>query len=441
MTRAVHAIARGAALVAVVLVAVAGCASREGAAPDRTPPSGNGEPAALDVRAPAEVPRPAQAARPSADLVAALDEAAIRRILRHGPLGAPEPDPTNRVATSDAAAHLGQRLFYDPRLSLSTNHSCASCHMPTRAFADGLALPSPPGSSERHSPTLLNVAHQRWFFWDGRADSLWSQALHVIENPKELGIGRAGLAQLLARDPLYRAEFEAAFGRPPSDAPDDFERTAVDAAKAIAAYEMHLSSGDSAFDRFEAALAQGDLERAAEYPPDALRGLLLFTGRANCRSCHAGPLFSDGEFHTIGFPPAGGGKPRDPGRMRGVELVQADPLRGSGAWSDAPDSDRARDVEALVRSAEQWGQFRTPTLRNVARTAPYMSQGQVATLREILVFYSTLEGAVAAGHHGETVLQPLGLAPGEIDDLEAFLRTLDGVDPPPERLWAPPRPR
>ncbi len=379
--------------------------------------------------------------RPSTALVAALDAGTIQRILRHGPLGPPEPDPTNRVANSPEAAHLGQRLFYDPRLSLDGFHSCASCHMPTRAFADGLDLPSPPGSSERHSPTVLNVAHQRWFFWDGRSDSLWSQALAVIENPKELGVGRPGLARLVTRDALYRTEYRAAFGEDPSDAPEHEDRTAVNAAKAIAAYETQLESGDSAFDRFAEALAAKDHELAATYPADALRGLLLFVGRGNCRSCHAGPNFSDGEFHSIGIPPRGGGKLSDPGRMRGIERLRADPFRGSGPWSDAPTSERALEVDALVQSSEQWGQVRTPSLRNVARTAPYMSQGQMATLRDILQYYSTLEGAVAAGHHGEQVLKPLALSPEEISDLEAFLVSLDGRDPPPERIWAPPKPR
>jgi len=380
-------------------------------------------------------------ARPSADLVAALDATTIQRILRHGPLGEPELDPTNRVANSPEAAHLGQRLFYDPRLSLTEFHSCASCHMPTRAFADGLDLPSPPGSSERHVPTVLNVAHQRWFFWDGRTDSLWSQALAVIENPKELGVGRPGLARLVTRDELYRSEYRDAFGEDPSDAAEDVDRTAVNAAKAIAAYQTALQSGDSTFDRFAAALAEADLDAAAAYPADALRGLLLFIGRGDCRSCHAGPNFSDGEFHSIGIPPRGGGKLTDPGRMHGIERLRADPFRGTSRWSDAPTSQRALEVDALVQSSEQWGQVRTPSLRNVARTAPYMSQGQMATLRDILEYYSTLEGAVAAGHHGEQVLKPLALTPGEIADLEAFLVTLDGRDPPAERIWAPPKPR
>ncbi|MCY2961167.1 MAG: methylamine utilization protein [Planctomycetota bacterium] len=371
-----------------------------------------------------------KAAEPARRLVDQLDATQVQRILRHGPLEPAPPDPTNRVATSDAAAHLGQRLFYDTRLSLDGNHSCTSCHMTSRAFADGLDLPVPAGASERHSPTILNAVYQRWFFWDGRADSLWSQALQPIENPRELGIGRAGLARLLVEDTRLAAEYRAAFDEAPSAAPEDSDRTAVNAAKAIAAYEARLVSADSAFDRFAAALRAGDLDAAARYPEDALRGLLLFTGRANCRSCHAGPLFSDGEFHTIGMPPKGGGKLRDSGRFRGIELLRADPFRGSGPWSDAPDSERAREVESLVQSPEQWGQVRTPSLRNVARTAPYMSQGQMASLRDVLHYYSTLDGAVAAGHHGEQVLKPLALSDGERADLEAFLRTLDGVDPP-----------
>ncbi len=379
--------------------------------------------------------------RPSVELVAALDALTIQRILRHGPLGAPAPDPTNRVATSLEAAHLGQRLFYDPRLSLDGFHSCASCHMPTRGFADGLDLPVPVGSSDRHVPSVLNAAHQRWFFWDGRADSLWSQALAVISNPKELGVGRPGLARLVTHDAIYRAEYRAAFGEDPSDAPTDEDRTAVNAAKAIAAYEAQLESGDSAFDQFAGALAANDLDAAATYPSDALRGLLLFVGRANCRSCHAGPNFSDGEFHSIGMAPRGGGKPSHPGRMRGIEILRADPFRGSGPWSDAPTSEHAREVDALVQSSEQWGQVRTPSLRNVARTAPYMSEGQKATLREILEYYSTLEGAVTVAHHGEQVLKPLALSEGDMTDLEAFLRSLDGRDPPDERVWAPPKPR
>ncbi len=443
------------ASVALVALAIAGCAGRgarepaaaltevAGAPTSAAPTSAAPASAAPASATPVERSRTDSAPRerPSAELVAALDAPTITRILRHGPLGDPEADPTNRVANSPAAAHFGQRLFYDPRLSLDSFHSCASCHMPTRAFADGLELPMPAGSSERHVPTVLNVAHQRWFFWDGRSDSLWSQALAVIENPKELGVGRPGLAKLVTRDALYRSEYRAAFGEDPSDAEADVDRTAVNAVKAIAAYETLLQSGDSAFDRFAAALGANDLDTAAEYPAEALRGLLLFDGRANCRSCHPGTNFSDGEFHSIGMFPRGGGKPTDAGRMRGIDKLRADPFRGNGAFSDAPDCDRALEVDSLVQSSEQWGQVRTPSLRNVARTAPYMSQGQLATLREVLEYYSTLDRAIPVGHHGEQVLKPLHFTAQEINDLEAFLRSLDGRDPPAHLVWAPPKPR
>jgi len=386
----------------------------------------------------AQAPEPAPA---PARVVDRLEPAQVLRILRHGPLEAPAPDPSNRFAASNEAARLGQTLFFDTRLSLDGTRSCATCHVPARAFTDGLVLPEPAGSSARHTPTLLNAAHQRWFFWDGRADSLWSQALQPLEDARELGIGRTGLAQLIARDEKLGAAYQAAFEEAPSDAPGGADRTAVNAVKAIAAYETRLLSGESPFDRFARALRDGDKAAQALYPDEAARGLLLFVGKANCRSCHAGPLFSDGEFHSIGMPPRAGGAPRDAGRMRGIELLRADPFRGSGDYSDDPRGLRARELESLAHGAEQWGQVRTPTLRNVSRTGPYMHQGQMATLGDVLRYYSTLEGAVPAGHHGEQVLKPLNLTEAEMRELEAFLRTLDGEDPPAELLQAPEPPR
>ena len=116
-----------------------------------------------------------------------LEPALVQRILRHGPLEAPAPDPSNRFEGSNEAARLGQTLFFDTRLSLDGTRACATCHVPSRAFTDGLELPEPAGSSARHTPTLLNAAHQRWFFWDGRADTLWAQVRHPIGSAAEMG--------------------------------------------------------------------------------------------------------------------------------------------------------------------------------------------------------------------------------------------------------------
>lgn len=366
------------------------------------------------VQAPATAP-----ARPT------LDERQIQRLLTHTDLGPPPADPTNRFARDPRAAELGQALFFDARLSKDAARSCASCHDPERGFADGTSLSRGLAQSTRHSPTLWNAAYQRWFFWDGHADSLWSQALKPIESPLEMGGDRRDVAALLASDPALRSRYEPVFGSLPDQVtPETIDEVFANVGKALAAYQTLLVSRDSAFDRFASAVRAKDHAAVASYPDEALRGLVLFLGRGNCRTCHAGPNFSDDEFHDIGIPPLGGGPPHDPGRRAGIERVQADPFNAAGRFSDDRDGARAKELAQLAPTAETWGQFKTPTLRNVARTAPYMHQGQVATLRDVVRYYSTLEGALSAGHHGETVLVPLKLTDREIDDLVAFLGTL-----------------
>lgn len=410
-----------------------------------------------------------------------FDERTIARILRLvRPASAPL-DPTNRVADDPRAARLGQFLFFDKRLSRNRDLACVSCHDPELAFCDGKPLARGLGETRRNAPGLLDVGLARWLFWDGRADSLWSQALQPLENDLELGGSRTDLARLVATDGELRKAYEALFAPLPetfdeqrfprgarpaqhpgltsgaSDArasawdamaPEDralVERIAANVGKSIAAYERRLSSRGSPFDEFTAALKARDAQRLAAYPPAARRGLALFLGKANCRSCHGGALFSDQEFHNIGVADRGADgallrETSDPGRYQGIELLLADPFNARGVHSDARAGEHARELDQLRQNAEAWGQHRTPSLRNVARTAPYMHQGQFATLREVLEFYSTLRGAVPAGHHGETVLRKLDLAPAEIDDLLAFLESLN--DPPlaPELCRQPPTP-
>lgn len=364
-----------------------------------------------------------------------IDETLRARVLQHA-----DPrvalDPTNRVAGSLEAARLGRALFFDARLSSNGRVSCASCHDPAHGFADSRALSQGVGTTTRNAPSLLTAAGQRWLFWDGRADSLWCQALQPIEHPDEMGGSRRAVVDLVASDTALREQWTRAFGAPPD--PRECDRTFADVGKALAAYESRLVTADSPFDRFAGALARGDQAEIARYPLDARRGLALFEGRANCRACHAGPWFSDGEFHDIGVPPAKGGIPRDAGRLRGLEKLRADPFRGSGAFSDDPRGARASEIDRVASGPELWGAFRTPSLRNVAVTAPYMHEGQLATLEDVLRYYSTLAGAVARGHHGETVLQPLHLSDAEISDLAAFLRTL--TSPAPAEWASAPQP-
>lgn len=386
----------------------------------------------------------------------------VRRLLQHTGLGEPPADPTNAWAAQERAARLGQRLFFDARLSANGQVSCASCHDPAQGFSDGKQLAEGLGKADRHSPSLWNVGFQRWYFWDGRADTLWGQAVQPLENPVEMGSSRTALARLIASDDALRGGYEEVFGalpaeldpstlpehaRPVADDPAHeharawealaperraaVERVAVHAFKALAAYQRRLVSARSPFDVFAEGLRDGDASKRAALSPSAQRGARLFVGRANCRTCHTGPNFSDGEFHDIGVAPLGGGRARDRGRFGGLERLLADPFNSAGPHSDARDGEKARALSSLVVGPQSWGEFKTPSLRNVARTAPYMHQGQFARLEDVVHFYSTLEGMLPAGHHAESILMPLDLSAEERLDLLEFLRGLsdEAVDP------------
>ncbi len=413
--------------------------------------------------------------------------AETKRILRHGPLPPPPPSPTNAWADDAGAVHLGQLLFFDPRLSGDGTIACATCHDPGLAFTDGKALAEGVGLLGRHTPTVIDSAHQRWFFWDGRADSLWSQVAGPLEHPLEMNGSRLAALHAVAGDAELLRAYTEVFGplpdltdaarfpasaRPMADAahPDSRAWAAMDEAdrftvnrafshlaKAIAAYERALVSGPAPFDRFVSALAAGDDSGAGHLSPSARRGLRLFVGRGNCTVCHAGPLFTDGEFHNIAVPPlaAGqgpvgtGGMDRagafdDSGRWAGEAKVLKDTFNALGPFADTPRKNgqpvgpAADKLTLLLASPDHWGEFKTPSLRQAARTAPYMHQGQFATLEDVLHYYSTLEGAVRSGHHQEQILVPLHLTDGEKADLIAFLASL-GAEVANQALLEPPQ--
>ncbi|MBK8269942.1 MAG: hypothetical protein IPK83_17260 [Planctomycetes bacterium] len=385
----------------------------------------------------------------------------FRRILKHASL--PQvSDPTNRHLDSEPAAQLGHRLFFDSRLSVNNKINCATCHDPAKGLADGKPIAEGLGTGRRHTPSLWNVAYNRWFFWDGRADSLWAQALHPIESPAEMGSSRLAAAHLIYGDAELRRLYESTFGELPTlsddmrfpaqgkpassvdlnaddaawksmnaDDQDAINRVFANIGKSLAAYESKLVSRRSPFDVFAEGLATDDKNKMAVLSPAAQRGLMLFVGSANCRVCHAGPNFTDGEFHDTRVPTLDGEQPTDPGRFNGVNEVIHDPFNATGVYSDEGTGSL---VEFLINNPENWGRFKTPSLRNVARTAPYMHQGQFATLNEVIDYYSTLDKALPAGHHGETILQPLFLSDEEKHDLVAFLESLTDENIPPEWL-------
>lgn len=372
-------------------------------------------------------------------------------------------DPTNRYADDPSAARFGQRVFYEPRLSADGSIACASCHAYAKGFGDGGTLARGLGPLTRHSVALWNVAYSDWFFWDGRVDTLWGQALEPLEEPAEHGMTRLSVAHVVHDDPVLSAEYEAIFGAlpeledkerfPPSGRPDDEDPVGAKAwanmtdddqhavnvvfanvGKAFAAYERKLVSRRAPFDVFVEGLVEGDADKLAAIDESAKRGLKLFVGRGNCHKCHSGPNFSDGSFHSNGIPPTDGGEPADAGRYEGIARIQQTDFGAGGRYSDAGPEERAaalEKIQTLAREKKLWGTFKTPTLRNIARSAPYMHEGQVATLKDALRHYNTLENSVLAEHHAESLLVPLGLAEDELADLEAFLNALtdEAIDP------------
>jgi cytochrome c peroxidase len=335
------------------------------------------------------------------------------------------PDPSNAWSDNPSARDLGHRLFFDKRLSANGAVACASCHQPERAFTDGRPVAVGIGKTMRNAPTLIGAAYSPWFFWDGRVDSQWAQALVPLENPLEQGATRAHIVQVVAADPEDSRDYESLFGPLPESFDDEgITRAFTNLGKAIAAYERMLIPGPSRFDRYAATLANGGTPGAdARLTDREIAGLRLFIGRGQCMRCHNGPLFTNNSFHNTGVPPLPG-DPAARGRYLAVETVLADPFNCEGNYSDAG-ADGCAVLKFMKRGSDDLiGAFRTPTLRNVTLTAPYMHAGQFADLDAVLDHYNRAPPAAI----GATNLEPLGLGADDLAALKAFLGTL--VSPP-----------
>ncbi|WDE03191.1 cytochrome-c peroxidase [Thalassomonas viridans] len=272
---------------------------------------------------------------------------------------------------SAAEIELGKVLFFDPRLSLNEKQSCATCHNPELGFGDGMATGIGTMGEELHrnTPHIYNLAWSSIFFWDGRAKTLEEQALGPIVAPGEMNLPLPQLLKRLKKVPGYQKLFKAAYG--------DSGITETNIARAISAFERSIITRNSSFDRY----IQGD-KNAMD--PAAIRGLALFEGKARCTKCHDGVNFTDDSFHNIGV------ANDDVGR------------------------------EKISKAAGMKGAFKTPGLRNVWLTAPYMHDGSEPSLEAVIRFYN--KGAQKPGV--DKLIQPLDLTEDEIMDLLAFLAAL-----------------
>jgi cytochrome c peroxidase len=381
------------------------------------------------------------------------------------------PDSSNAKGDDRDTAKLGKLFFFDGGFSgplgpynvagvngslgpagASGLVSCASCHDPDSGGVDHRSVPAATslGASytNRNSPSVCNAAYSPlWQFWDGRKDSLWSQALSPPEGAAEGNTTRLDVAHFLASN--YAQEYAAVFGPLPDlsgypasgkpmdpsweNLPPADQKTVntvyANFGKAIAAYERLLTSPNfapSAFDRFMG----GDKEAMS---PAAIRGARLFIGHAGCAECHSGPMFTDYKFHNIGAPQQGQYVPTsDDGREDGVAGLWNDPFNRRGDFSDSPSDahliafqnpltdDQKNDLDGL---------FKTPSLRNVSKTAPYMHDGVYTDLWEVVNHYNF--GGESGNYSGEKdpAISPLLLGDGDLDDLIEFLQALE--DGPP----------
>ena len=288
-------------------------------------------------------------------------------------------DDADHRSDISTRAELGQQLFFDPVLSKDHSMSCASCHKPEHAFADTSAVSTGVGGAKgrRNTPSAMNTAARVQFFWDGRASSLEEQALGPIANPLELALPVEEALARINADAQYAQAFQQLFSSP---------ATAKTLGKAIAAFEKTLETSNSPYDRY----AKGDDHAMS---PEAVRGRLLFIGKANCSNCHSGEDFTSDRFKNIGL-------------YNGRQLN---------------DSGRAE----ITNNPEDAGSFKVPSLRNVAVTAPYMHNGVFKTLREVIDYYNDPAAKISDARHRDPVLgQSLGLSEQEKSDLEAFLEAL-----------------
>jgi cytochrome c peroxidase len=359
---------------------------------------------------------------------------------------APAPhDPSNAADGKPGAIALGKQLFFDKRLSSNGAVSCASCHDPAKGFQDGRAQGHGVGVGSRRTMPVAGAGHSPWLFWDGRADSLWAQALGPLENPVEHGGTRARYARLMQA--YYREGYEKVFGamprlpQLPEDASpngtpaqrrawaaldeatrNDVTRIYANIGKAIAAYEKTLRFSGSRFDAYVDATLRADPRAPQLLTETEKRGLRIFIGEGRCATCHNGPLLTDQHFHNTGVPRLDPEHP-DLGRSAATALVASGEFNCLGRYSDAR-PEQCEELAFMVKDDPSLvGAFKTPGLRGVALRAPYMHAGQFGSLKDVVGHYRRAPAAPV----GKSELAKIRLTDADAEYLVAFLGTLDSV--------------
>ena len=351
-------------------------------------------------------------------------------------------DLSNQYQNNKQAIALGAKLFFDARLSESGTISCSVCHQPNREFSDGLRVASGLEQGKRNTPSLLGVSHQKWFFWDGRKDSLWSQALEPFEDATEHNLSRTKLLKIVLEDPDYKKLYSAVFKEVPSDSelaswPENaspkrdlqglkvwkslnkesrnkINRAFSNLGKAIAAYEATLRFKKSRFDQYLDDLKND--KPSSSLSNSEVAGLKVFIGKGKCATCHSSPLLSNQHFQNIGT----GTRGKDMGRSAVAETQAWDIFNCLGEFSDAPKS-YCSDLKYMSKDRHALsGSFKVPSLRNVSNTAPYLHDGRFKSLKQVVDFYLDPPSKRRSGNHLPTIV----LTEEEQSQLIEFLKTL-----------------
>ncbi|HVW30836.1 MAG TPA: cytochrome c peroxidase [Polyangiaceae bacterium] len=384
------------------------------------------------------VPAAARTPAPLVDGRFSPEDWAVLQAMRSG--GAPPPDPSNAHADDPAAAALGRALFSDSELGGRRTVGCVTCHAPDHGFSDGRPTARGAGASDVNTLGLGPAAYNRWWFWDGRADSLWAQATGPLENAREMDGTRLGVAHHIAK--RYRAAYERVFGPlpelanatrfplagKPGDAAwnamakidrDATTRVFVNAAKALAAFERTLRPRASRLDAY----LGGDARALSDRERDGMKVFL----DAGCAVCHGGPMLTDGAFHDIHMPSSSLAGPAFPGRIEGVRKLLAGEFRADGPYSDAPEA--GARLATLAPGAEMLAQIKTPSLRDVALTGPWGHGGTFKTLAAVVDHYD-MEELTDSGPTRIGTLDPAATAfaptAEQRDVLVAFLMAVGG---------------
>ena len=351
------------------------------------------------------------------------DEVAILKSLWLESLPNLPNDPSNLVANNELAAEFGKKLFLDTRLSANGKISCATCHQVERQFTDGLKKAIAIGMSDRNTPSIVGSQYSPWQYWDGRRDSQWSQSLAPLENAHEHGTNRFQVIKVIFEDLEYRKIYQKLFGPlKKAEQLSEFELNSAFAniGKSIAAFERTIMPTTSRFDKYVASLNEKNENFKSEIlNKDEKAGLRLFIGKAECTQCHNGPLLTNNEFHNTGLLNFPGDVP-DRGRVNGVREVLESEFNCRSIFSDdpiknCPELDFVRTGSVLI------GAIKTPSLRNLEKTAPYMHKGQLWTIADVLDHYNSAPDAMI----GHNEAEPLGLNAIELRQLEAFLGALN----------------